>query len=307
MNYTLAKALPPGSTIGVVAPSSTIGDYKVEPNVAILESMGYKVKLGKSAQASWGYLAGDDALRAADLQAAFLDDEIDGIVCLRGGYGATRILPFLNYEAIAAHPKVFVGFSDITALHTMFLQRCHMATIHGPMVMSLQKASDYTKEYLARGLADPFAAGPVLLPPEGRLETIVPGDVTGTLCGGNLMLLAVTEGTPYSLDIENMILLIEETSEPVYSLDRLLCQLEQSGLIRRAKGIIFGEFTRCEPVEPAPYEFTVQDIIYQYARKWGKPAICGFPAGHGADNLWLPLGRPVRLHCTDTAADVEIL
>lgn len=135
------------------------------------------------------------------------------------------------------------------------------------------------------------------MPSGWHMETIIPGDVTGTICGGNLMLLAATAGTPYALKIPNAILLIEEVGEEAYSLDRMLCQLEESGIIAHAKGIIFGEFTRCEPTEPAPYEFTSRDIIYQYAKRWNKPAVWGFPAGHGTDNTWLPLGMKTHLCC----------
>lgn len=135
------------------------------------------------------------------------------------------------------------------------------------------------------------------MPSGWHMETIIPGDVTGTVCGGNLMLLAAAAGTPYALQIPDAILLIEEVGEEAYSLDRMLCQLEESGIIAHAKGIIFGEFTRCEPTEPAPYEFTSRDIIYQYAKRWNKPAVLGFPAGHGTDNTWLPLGMKTHLCC----------
>lgn len=306
--YKQAKPVRPGDTLGIVGPASTLGDHDIEPGLAVLHEMGYRTKLGKSATAHWGYLAGDDALRAQDIMDMFADDDVDGIICLRGGYGATRLLPLLDYDVIAAHPKLFIGFSDITALHTMFLQRCHFMPIHGTMVMSLgRKATDYTKEALVKGLANPYPVGRVGIPTGWHVESIVPGDVTGTLCGGNLMLLAATAGTPYALGVDDTILLIEEIGEEAYSLDRMLCQLEQSGLIDRAKGIVFGEFTRCRPEAEAPYEFTPRDVIYQYAARWGKPAIWGFPAGHDADNTWLPLGMKARLCSSDMASYVELL
>ena len=294
--YKQGKAVHPGDTLGIVAPSSTLGEQSLEQGLAVLHALGYKTKLGKSTAAHWGYLAGDDALRAQDIMDMFADE--DGIVCLRGGYGATRLLPLLDYQTIAAHPKLFVGFSDITALHTVFLQRCRFMPIHGTMVMSLGRdASAYTKTCLAQGLANPYQPGRISLPTGGQMASIVSGDVTGTLCGGNLTLLAAMAGTPYALQIEDAILLIEEIGEEAYSLDRMLCQLEEAGIIAKAKGIIFGEFTRCKPNESAPYEFTIREIVYQYAKRWGKPAVWGFPAGHGTDNTWLPLGMKARLCC----------
>ncbi len=296
--YEQGKAVYPGDTLGIVGPSSTLGDHGLEKGLAVLHQLGYKTKLGASATAHWGYLAGTDELRARDIANMFADDDVDGIICLRGGYGATRLLPLLDYQTIAVHPKVFIGFSDITALHTVFLQRCHFMPIHGTMVMSLGRdASAYTTDCLAKGLINPYPLGKIPMPSGWHMETIIPGDVTGTVCGGNLMLLAAAAGTPYALQIPNAILLIEEVGEEAYSLDRMLCQLEESGIIAHAKGIIFGEFTRCEPTEPAPYEFTSRDIIYQYAKRWNKPAVWGFPAGHGTDNTWLPLGMKTHLCC----------
>lgn len=296
--YKQGKAVYPGDTLGIVGPSSTLGDHGLEKGLAVLHQLGYKTKLGASATAHWGYLAGTDELRARDIANMFADDDVDGIICLRGGYGATRLLPLLDYQTIAVHPKVFIGFSDITALHTVFLQRCHFMPIHGTMVMSLGRdASAYTTDCLAKGLINPYPLGKIPMPSGWHMETIIPGDVTGTVCGGNLMLLAAAAGTPYALQIPNAILLIEEVGEEAYSLDRMLCQLEESGIIAHAKGIIFGEFTRCEPTEPAPYEFTSRDIIYQYAKRWNKPAVWGFPAGHGTDNTWLPLGMKTHLCC----------
>ncbi|MCH4167605.1 MAG: LD-carboxypeptidase [Megasphaera sp.] len=307
MKYIFPRGLHSGDTLGIVAPSSALADDSIESGLAFLHSLGYTTKCYPSVYAADGYLAGSDAVRANDINAAFADDEVAGIVCLRGGYGATRLLPLLDYDRIGAHPKLFIGFSDITALHTVLQQRCHMATIHGAMVMSLGRApTPYTIAQFTQGLADPWHTGVPDLPPSCTLETIVPGDVSGPLCGGNLMLLSVTTGTTYGLDGSDGILLLEEIGEEAYSLDRMLRQLEQSGLIDRVQGILFGEFTKCMPVEAQPYEFTVKDVVTQYARRWGKPALWGFPAGHGRDNAWLPLGQNVHLHLTRHQADVII-
>ena len=297
MEYTYAEPLQAGDTIAVVAPSSALAGDDVIKGLTFLRSLGYEVKIGKSVSAFDGYLAGPDRLRARDINEAFADDAVKAIVCLRGGYGATRILPLLDYELIAAHPKVFVGFSDITALHTAFLQRCCFCPIHGTMVMSLgRNASEYTKEQFAYGLQHPYEARELPLPPGCQPETLVPGAVTGPLAGGNMMLLSGLMGTPYAIDPpDGAILCLEEVGEEAYALDRMLCQFEESGLIDRVRAIAFGEFHHCGPDEGARYEWTVKEVLQAYARKWGKPAVMGLPFGHGADNAWLPLGQMAGL------------
>ena len=174
--------------------------------------------------------------------------------------------------------------------------------------MSLaRKASDYTREELRRGLAHPYASRTLPSAPEMHPETLVPGTATGPLLGGNLMLLSVTLGTPYALRSEGGILCLEEVGEDAYSLDRMLCHIEQAGLIDGVKGSAFGEFYRCNPTEGCTYEWTVDEVIRSYAKKWGKPAVKGLSFGHGADNAWLPLGQTVRLEAETDRAELVFL
>ena len=231
-------------------------------------------------------------MRARDINGFFADSSIDGILCMRGGYGAARLLPLLDYDAIARHPKLFIGFSDITALHTALRQRSGLATIHGAMLTGLGgKTTRYTYEQFAAGLANPAMTGPVRLPRGHHLETLVEGDAEGNVAGGNMMLISSLIGTPYELDGQGQILFLEEIGEEAYAIDRMLCQFEQSGLIDRIAGLAFGEFTRCHPVKPAAGEWTVREVIEQYVRRWGKPAIWGLPYGHGRHNGWLETNR----------------
>lgn len=309
MIYRYAPALVPGDTIAVVAPSAALAGDDAEKGMAFVRSLGYDLKIGRSVTAHDGYLAGPDALRADDINQAFADDSVKAIVCLRGGYGATRLLPLLDYELIAAHPKLFVGFSDITALHTAILQRCGFCPIHGTMVMSLgRNASDYTKEQFAYGLTHPYEARPLPLPPDCSIRTLIPGTAAGPLVGGNMMLLSVMLGTPYALDVpQGAVLCLEEVGEDAYALDRMLCQFDQSGLIDKVSGLAFGEFYRCEPTEGSDYEWTVEEVLRSYAEKWGKPAVMGLPFGHGADNAWLPLGQEVSLTAGKDGASLAFL
>ena len=290
--YIMGQGLAPGDTIAIVAPSAPLAGEELQKSRIFLETLGYHVVLGKTVTSDWGYLAGRDDMRAADINAAFKDSHIDAVICLRGGYGATRLLDLLDYDSIAAHPKLFIGFSDITALHTALHERCHMATIHGPMALTLGRktATQYTLRQFAAGLIQPVRQGPFLLPPRTALRGLVPGFVQGTICGGNISVLTAMIGTPYELQGTGELLFLEEIGEDAYAIDRMLRQMEQSGLINRIRGIIFGEFTRCGPRSEAPFEFTVQQIIAQYAEQWNKPALMGLPVGHGRQNGWLPLG-----------------
>jgi len=290
--YIMGQGLAPGDTIAIVAPSAPLAGEELQKSRIFLETLGYHVVLGKTVTSDWGYLAGRDDMRAADINAAFKDSHIDAVICLRGGYGATRLLDLLDYDSIAAHPKLFIGFSDITALHTALHERCHMATIHGPMALTLGRktATQYTLRQFAAGLIQPVRQGPFLLPPRTALRGLVPGFVQGTICGGNISVLTAMIGTPYELQGTGELLFLEEIGEDAYAIDRMLRQMEQSGLINRIRGIIFGEFTRCGPRSEAPFEFTVQQIIAQYAERWNKPALMGLPVGHGRQNGWLPLG-----------------
>ena len=287
----MGKGLQAGDTIGIIAPSAPAVPDCLSQAVALFRHLEYHVKLGRSVTADWGYLAGSDQVRADDVNHFFADPSIDAIVCLRGGYGATRLLDLLDYETIKANPKLFIGFSDITALHTVLRQRCGLATIHAPMATSLgRRPTAYTRQQFIQGLAQPVTAGPFPLPRRRQLECLVPGKVSGIIEGGNMCLLTSLLGTPYELVGKDAILVLEEIGEEAYSLDRMLRQLEQNRLIERIRGIVFGDFAKCRPVKPQAGEFTVEEILTYYAKRWQKPAIKGLPIGHGRQNGWLPLG-----------------
>ena len=163
--YTFPKPLRPGDTIAIVAPSAALADDDLQEGVDFIRSLGYDVKLGRSVGAHWGYLAGTDELRAQDIHEAFGDDGVSAVLCLRGGYGAARLLPLLDYDFIAAHPKLFMGFSDITALHTAFQQRCRMATAPWPCPWAIRRRT-IRGSSLPRGCSRPFRRGPFPFPKE---------------------------------------------------------------------------------------------------------------------------------------------
>lgn len=289
-HHILGRPLRRGDTIGIVAPSAPVDRERYEKGVAFLKGLGYHVVAGASVTAKKGFLAGSAELRATDIQSFFADDGIDAILCARGGYGAAQILPLLDFDMIRKHRKLFIGFSDITALHVAFYEKAGLATVHGPMATSFAGKEDpFTREAFTMGLE--FACPSVVPMPEGTvLDVLYPGKAEGNLVGTNLSLLASLTGTPYGLKGNGEILVIEEIGEEAYAVDRMLLQLEQSGLTRRLSGVVFGEFTNCPPEEEGTDDFTIRQVCEWYAKRWRIPTLWGLPAGHDPINTWMPLG-----------------
>ncbi len=286
-------ALRPGQTIGLVGPSSTPRDPEKLPRaIAYLESMGYRVKTTESCTAQYGYLAGPDDLRAQDINRLFADDRVDGILCVRGGYGAGRTLNRLNFPVIRANPKVFCGYSDITALHSAFREQGNLVTFHGPMATSdmAEETNDpFTMESFWRMVTDPKPAGLLNNPPEYPRETLLPGKAIGPLIGGNLSLLNSCLGTPYAYDFDGAILFIEEVDEPCYAVDRYLTQLKNAGIFRRCAGILLGEFTNVR-ADNTDGSLSLGQVFADLLGSCGKPVLSGIRCGHCAPTLTLPLG-----------------
>jgi muramoyltetrapeptide carboxypeptidase len=287
------KRLSPGDTIGVIAPASP-GDSAVNAaGIKWLEEQGFKVQLGATVDQTLGYFSGSDALRAADINAMFASPEIDGIICLRGGYGTMRLLELLDYPNIRSHPKVFVGYSDITALHTSIGQHTGLVTFHGPMVSSdMGKGlSDYTWDYFSRSITTTRPLGPIVNPPLSPPPIfLVPGLTQGYLTGGNLSLIVSTLGTPYEIDTRGKILCLEEVSEAPYRIDRMLTQLRLAGKLQDAAGIIFAVCTDCEADDDDPPTFTLEEVLQDRLGDLNKPVLYHLHFGHTADKATLPLG-----------------
>ena len=292
------KRLSVGDTIGLVGPSGAVRTEGAgDRAIAYMEQLGFRVKVGESAHARYGYLSGTDEVRARDLNALFADPQVDGIVCTRGGYGTMRMLDMLDYDVIRANPKVFVGFSDITALHIAFLEKCGLVTFHGPMAAGWLEdfADGFTQPALFRAVmrAEPLGALDNA-PGYPARRTVNPGSVEGVLVGGNLSLIAGTIGTPYEIDTRGRILFIEEVGERTYCVDRMLTQLRLAGKFNDCAGIVFGDFADC-PVEYPDFGLTLEEIIRDVAAPCGKPIMTGLQAGHVTPKLTLPLGVRVRM------------
>lgn len=287
MEIIKPRALKAGDTVGLIAPASSATQDKMKKAIQVLESLGLEVKVGKTCTANYGYLSGKDELRAGELNEMFADPQIAGIICLRGGYGTPRILDMLDYEMIRKNPKIFVGFSDITALHTVFQNNAGLVTFHGLMGTSIiNDAAQYSLDFWKRMLFGEFEPCVLENPPNEKLEVVQTGYAKGRLCGGNLSLIADTLGTPYEIDTKGKILFIEEVEEPPYQIDRMLTNLRLAGKLDEAVGIVLGDFADCttkNPDESLTLETVLQELLPKKV-----PILKNLRMGHCDPQMSLP-------------------
>jgi muramoyltetrapeptide carboxypeptidase len=299
-----AKRLESGDTIGMVAPASPSDHSKVEKAVKNLTAMGYRVKTGESVYKSRGYLAGGDELRAEDINRMFGDDEVNAIFCLRGGYGSQRILDLVDFKLIRNNPKIFMGFSDITALLNAIYQECGLITFHGPMggdfAGGLGKS---TKAAMRKALESTDPIGEV--PNPEVPEVVAEGRAKGALVGGNLSIVAASLGTPYEIDTKGKILLLEDVNEEPYSIDRMLNQLRLAGKLRDAAGIVLGDWGDSEPKEPEK-SLSLEEAFEDMFKNTGKPVLKGYKIGHCKPNITVPIGAEALIDtCSRTLCILE--
>lgn len=296
------KRLKKGDTISLITPASGLPEEIFNFALQNLADLGFKTKIGKHARTVNGFLAGTDKERLEDLHLAFGDAEVDAIWCLRGGYGVTRLLPDVDFNLIKRNPKIFIGYSDITALHLAISQNCGLVTFHGPAAAST--FSDYPKTHVLDLLMNPSAPYTVKPAPlseseqESNLyksEVITKGKCRGRLIGGNLSLLSAMAGTPFALlNVKGKILFIEEVGEQPYRIDRMFTQLRQSVDLRQAAGIALGVFKGCDPEGEAPSQSLIE-VIKDRLGNLGIPVIYGLSFGHIQDQFTLPVGIKAEL------------
>ena len=293
------KRLSPADTIGMIAPSGPAHHPEdVAKGIAAIEDLGFRVVAGESCYAKWGYLAGSDRLRAADIQTFFEKPDIDGIFCMKGGDGAPRLLDRLDYARIARHPKVFLGYSDITALHLALARHCGFMTFHGPMPVSEFIRPGFNPEErtaLMNAIGSRGPLGTIGLGGNGpQLETLSPGVARGRLTGGNLALICALMGTPFEIDTRDKILLIEDIDEANYRIDRMLTQLRLAGKLAQAAGIAIGQFTDCQPRDRRK-TMPLVNVLDSILTPLGKPVLANLAFGHGPLKATLPLGAEAIL------------
>ncbi len=302
------RALRPGDTVGLITPSTYVTDPdRLELVRRTIDYLGLKAKWGANVRKREGYLGGSIQARVDDLHTAFSDPEVKGVFCVRGGYGSAMLLDRIDFALIRRNPKIFLGYSDITALHLGIHQQTGLVTFHGPM--TLARFSDYTLDCFKRALFDPKPLGLLGNPPEksqfrpNHLTRVIrPGKATGALTGGNLTLISTTMGTPWEIDTAGRILFIEDVDEQPYSMDRMLTQLRLAGKFRDIKGLIIGECSGCVPREYKPsFEstFSLGEVLDNILGNLKVPVLTGMTIGHTEDQLTLPLGVSATL---DTAS-----
>jgi muramoyltetrapeptide carboxypeptidase len=306
-------ALRPGDTVGLITPASYVSDPdRLALAARTIDYFGLKMKLGKNVGKRSGYLAGSEEERLEDLHGMFSDDTVKAVFAIRGGYGSAHLLDRIDYALIRRNPKIFLGYSDITALHLAILKRAGLVTFHGPIVLS--PFTDYTQRWFRRALFEPKPLGTIGNPPESNrlrpahiLRTIRPGRAKGPLAGGNLTLISTTMGTPYEIETQGRILFLEDVDEQPYSVDRMLTQLRLAGKLDAAAGVVFGECDNCRPRDYKPsFESTLSlgEVLDNILGTLKIPVLSGLTIGHTSDQLTLPLGVAATL---DTAKGELVL
>ena len=277
----------------MIAPSGPVGGPEAVKIAAdSLQKLGYRVKAGTHCGGKYGYLAGSDRDRAEDINRMFADPDVDAVICLMGGYGTMRILDRLDYGVIAANPKIFVGYSDITGLHVALNRLCGLVTFHGPMPVS--DAECYTGEdaFSRNGFFDAITSaaplGVLSNPPGEPVRQLAGGRAEGEIVGGNLSLVAATVGTPYEIDAKGKILFLEDVGEAPYRVDRMLTQLRLSGKFRECSGVVLGSWTGCEP--DGPDSLSLAQVFEDVVAPCGKPAVLNLRAGHCSPKVTVPFG-----------------
>lgn len=292
-----------GDTIGLIAPSSPITQERLIKCINVITSLGFEVFLGKSAFESLnGYLAGSDETRANDMNRMFADPSIDAIFCIRGGYGSTRIMNMLDYRMIQRNPKIFLGYSDVTAFHLAFYQCSHLVTFHGPMVSSnmVDDFDSYTTDSLFEALSMPNCLT-FHNPQDTPIIPIVSGCAKGRIIGGNLSLVSPSIGTFYQPNFRNTILFLEDVDETLPRCDKLMQQLKNSGILTQVNGVLLGNFKGC--MNPYLPEYTMFDFFCDFFKNYNKPVFWGIQSGHDKPMGTIPLGTL----CTMDSQNSEIL
>jgi len=296
----LPPLLSPGARVALVAPAGPLrGAEELDTSIANARSLGWEPLPGAHVLARHGYLGGTDAERLQDFNAALAADDVDAVWCVRGGFGAMRLLPHVDWASLNRRPRALLGFSDVTALHAAASTRCELITYHAPTARGT--LSDFSRTSLVRAVIEGRD-------PCGRAEsarTVREGRAQGRLVGGNLALLAALAGTPYAPDYRDALLVLEDVGEPAYRIDRMLTQLRMSGALDQIAGLVVGHFT-----EPTPgndlSSGALDTLVAEAADVAGVPAVAGMPVGHIDDQWTIPLGATAQLDADALTLTVQL-
>ncbi len=298
--------LQKGDTIGLITPASGLFETeqtKIEAREK-MEALGFKVKFGKNVNKKWGYLAGTDKQRIADIHDFFSDNAVKAIIAIRGGYGTGRLLRKLDYNLIKNNPKIILGYSDITSLLIAIHRKTGLVTFHGPVAIST--FTNFTQKYFFKALTETIPVGEIEdvpfeenLQQSNRVWTVNGGKATGRLTGGNLTLICMSLGTPYEIDTKDSILFLEEVGEEPYDLDRMLTQLYNAGKLDNCAGVVFDKMPKVKTASHLPgysSSLSVEDVISDRFKEYDYPVCLGLSLGHIKDKPTLPLGINAELN-----------
>ncbi len=299
------KKLEPGDTIGIISPASpTENRSEVLRATEWWQKKGYQVVVGKNVNKQRGFVAASEKERADDFNEMFVRDDVDAVFVTQGGYGSAQIIPLIDFDAVAKHPKILTGFSDITSLHLAINKFSKLVTFHGPGAARFNPAelTRYTERYFFKAVASTEPVGKIPLADKKKwLHTIHPGVAEGDLIGGNLTLICATLGTPYEIETKDKILLIEDVDIEPWIFDHMLSHLRNAGKLKELAGIVISECVNCVPFMQNPgyhVDISLEDVLEYYLQPLGIPTLSGLPLGHTKDMATLPLGVKARLDAT---------
>ncbi|TXL66645.1 LD-carboxypeptidase [Cerasibacillus terrae] len=296
----LPNRIHSGDTVGVISPAGAIKEEELMKALYFFESLSLNVKLGKHVTKKYGYLAGTDEERVEDFHEMIRDPEIKAIFCTRGGYGSGRIVDKLDYDLIKRNPKIIIGYSDITYLHTAIHQQANLVTFHGPMVVSdiAKEEFDYFSAFFLQYQL--FSPREIIYSEAiSTLTMIHEGKANGQLVGGNLSVLVSTIGTPYEIDMKGKIVFLEDTGEPIYKIDSMLNQLKYAGKLDEMSGMVLGHFDGIEDMNQ------LKEVFSHYLSPLDKPAMMGLDTGHCFPHYSIPLGVNATLDTKKKRLDIE--
>ncbi len=299
-------ALQPGDTVGIIAPASNIKREPLETGCEVLRQLGYKPFYFDSLLEKDIYFAGSAERRARELDEMFMRDEVRAIICARGGYGANYLLDTLNLQRIATHPKIFVGYSDITTLLTYILDSTGLVTFHGPMVTKDFSHADGVDVRSWEAALTGTSEWALNIGSESGAKPLAAGSAEGILYGGCLSMLVASLGTPYEIQTAGTILFVEDVATKPYQVDRMLMQLKLAGKFADVHGIVFGEMLDCSPIKGQDY--TLEEVVLRVIGDLGVPVAYGLQSGHvSRRNITLPFGVRVALTVSRTEGSLRIL
>ena len=295
------ERLKKDDTVMVVAPAGVeYRKMRLKLSVESLEALGLKVKVAENALGRFGYFPAEDEVRAAEINQAFADDEVKAVIALKGGWGAARTLPYIDFDLIEKNPKILLGYSDITALLTPIFDQTGLVTFHGPIAgdswnkFTTQNVKEILFDGAAQHMVNPQNKGEYLAVRQNRIETIVPGKAKGRLIGGNLTVLTALQGTPYFPDTEGKILMLEDVGENIYRVDRMLTQLALGGHLTDCAGVVLGGWTDVD-TDGGYGDFALLDIFEQHFIPAGKPVFTGAMFGHISEKRTMAVGCNVEM------------